>query len=64
LIVGLPYGAGIHWIALAQNQPGWIELALSMLAAAMLFVLLCWFLILKGSERQQHLEQIRAVFRR
>jgi len=64
LIVGLPYGAGIRWIALAQSQPGWIELALSMLAAAMLFVLLCWFLILKESERRLHMEQIRAVFRR
>ncbi len=64
LIVGLPYGAGIHWIALTQSQPGWIELALSMLAAAVLFVLLCWFLILKGSERKQHLEQIRAGFGR
>jgi O-antigen/teichoic acid export membrane protein len=64
LVLGLPYGAGLHWVAGAQGQLGWMTLAVSMLLAAALFGLLCWFLILKGSERRLHMEQIRAVFRR
>ncbi len=64
LVLGLPYGAGLRWVAGAQGQLGWIMLAVSMLLAAALFGLLCWFVILSGPERQLHTEQIRAVFRR
>jgi O-antigen/teichoic acid export membrane protein len=64
LLLGLPYGAGLWWIAHSHQPPGWLALLAEMGAAAILYWAFAWVVIVKRSERTTWIARVREALPR
>jgi len=64
VVLGLPYGAGLWWIAHSHQPRGWLALLAEMGAAAVLYWAFAWVVIVKRSERTNWIARAREVLPR
>ena len=64
VVLGLPYGSGLWWIAHSHQPRGWLALLAEMGAAAVLYWAFAWVVIVKRSERTTWIALAREVLPR
>jgi O-antigen/teichoic acid export membrane protein len=59
--VGIPYAMAVYWFARSHTPWGWIGLAVEMGLAALLYLVLAWFLVFRPAERSEWGTRLRGL---
>jgi O-antigen/teichoic acid export membrane protein len=59
--LGVPYGVCLWWCAHAHAPHGWLGLAAEMGAAAAVYLVLAWALVLRRDDREQWINRVRLI---
>lgn len=61
LVVGIPYGLAVWYIAKSHTPWGWIGLCTEMSLAALIYLLIAWLLLFNEYERKQWSERLKML---
>ncbi|HEY7328468.1 MAG TPA: lipopolysaccharide biosynthesis protein [Gemmataceae bacterium] len=61
VLLGLPYVAGLWWIAHNHEPEGWMGLAVEMGSAILLYLALAWWVVLNREKRVELMTRTRAL---
>ncbi|MEH1928097.1 lipopolysaccharide biosynthesis protein [Nostoc sp.] len=62
LLVGIPYGFVVWWIARSHTPWGWLGLGVEIGLAALIYLVIAWLLVLTKSERFQWNYRLQTLF--
>ncbi|WP_334946257.1 lipopolysaccharide biosynthesis protein [Nostoc sp.] len=62
LLVGIPYGFVVWWIARSHTPWGWLGLGVEIGLAALIYLVIAWLLVLTKSERYQWNYRLQTLF--
>ena len=61
LVVGIPYGLAVWYIAKSHTPWGWIGLCTEMSLAALIYLLIAWLLLFNEYERKQWSDRLKML---